>query len=132
MDANSCPTERSGATEVYKALTVVCVIAIIALGTSVFSAVIQRSETAKQSKQIAAISNDVASSRHELADLRTELHSRETASEHGHGKASEHRPAEREPHRHIKKIDDQRATGRLPYPLAAAASVRRDELRERG
>jgi hypothetical protein len=115
-----------------KLLTLVCVMAIIALGTSVISAVIQRSDTASQSKQIAAISSDLATSRHELADLRAELHSRDRAGEHGHNKAGEHRPAEREPHRRMKQIDDQRATTTAPYALASAASVRRNEFRQRG
>jgi hypothetical protein len=115
-----------------KLLTLVCVMAIIALGTSVISAVIQRSDTANQSKQIAAISNDLASSRHELADLRAELHRHDRASEHGYDKAGEHRPAEPEPHRRVKQIDDQRAITTAPYALASAASVRRNKSREWG
>jgi uncharacterized coiled-coil protein SlyX len=66
-------SQSNGVTEMYKVLTVVCVLAIIALGTSVISAVIENTTTARQSKQISNLSNQVATDRHEMSQLRAEL-----------------------------------------------------------
>jgi hypothetical protein len=73
----------------YKVLTVVCVVAIIALGTSVISAIIQNSTTTRQSDQISSLSRDVATDRHEMSVLRTELH-RNQAHQHPKRAAEAH------------------------------------------
>ncbi len=76
----------------YKVLTVVCVVAFLALGTSVFSAVVQRSDTARQSKQVAAISHELASTRHDLSEFKAELNTKTNASVHlGRRRTAHHR-----------------------------------------
>jgi hypothetical protein len=111
MGAENMPSYSDGVvTEMYKVLTVVCVIAIIALGTSVISAVIQNSTTARQSKQISSLSTNVAKYRHEVAVLRGDLrHQRAHAhTQHTRGPHSLRRPAG---HRgHVIKISAHPST----------------------
>jgi Tfp pilus assembly protein PilN len=57
----------------YKILTVVCVLAIAALGTSVITTVIQRSDVSLQSARITSLSNEQAAERQELAAIQAEL-----------------------------------------------------------
>jgi uncharacterized protein HemX len=57
----------------YKVLGVVCVVAALALGTSVVTAVIQRSDYAKESNQISNLKTEQSASKRELGTLRAEL-----------------------------------------------------------
>jgi uncharacterized protein HemX len=57
----------------YKVLGIVCVVAALALGTSVVTAVIQRSDYAKESSQISNLKTEQSDNRRELGMLRSEL-----------------------------------------------------------
>jgi hypothetical protein len=57
----------------FKILTLVCVLALIALAKSVATAVVQRSDVASESRQINSLSHDELDNRHELSALHAEL-----------------------------------------------------------
>lgn len=107
-----------------KLLVAVSVIAFIALGISVVSALVQNSETARESSQISAMSHDLANSRQEVANLRAELRRDEMASKLSHDARERH---------HSRPTTDYRQSITMTRdPGALAASVLRNELRQRG
>ena len=57
----------------YKVLTVVAVLALAALGTSIITAVVTNSTTARQSKQIATLTHIQSVERREISALRSRL-----------------------------------------------------------
>lgn len=57
----------------YRALTIICVIALLSLGTTIVATIVQHSDLAKESKQISALSQQETSSKHELSVITSEL-----------------------------------------------------------
>lgn len=63
----------------HKALWAVAVIAALALGSSVVSAVVYRSTAAKEARQIAVLNHELSVDRNELSVLRREIHAKKKA-----------------------------------------------------
>ena len=57
----------------YKILTVVCVLALLAIGTSVIATVVQRSDVSRQSQEIARLNHDEVVLNNDITHIQAEL-----------------------------------------------------------